>query len=208
MKVVTVIIAHCPKPRRQHANRRPMSAKMSPTSPRGTLPTPTTSRRMGSQGAAHPATTLPTTAMAMSAAATASVPRRRRCRIEPRRSADSRDAFLEPRSLARNPHGDARPGDALRQQLGEISFSLAKIDMAARGPVNPPSSISCTAASKLLEATAGASPTPPSAAWERHRPTGGADSQAARFGLTTVTAWSNTGHRRLGPAAAWHLTCS
>src|SRR6185295_10254651 len=56
-------------------DRRPMSAKMSPTSPRGTIPTPTTMRRSGTQGAAHPAATLPTIAMRVSAAATTSVPR-------------------------------------------------------------------------------------------------------------------------------------
>ena len=48
--------------------RRPMSAKMSPTSPRGTIPTPTTSRRNGAQGAAQPAASLPTMAITISAA--------------------------------------------------------------------------------------------------------------------------------------------
>ena len=47
--------------------RRPMSAKMSPTSPRGTIPTPTTRRRMRTQGAAQPAASLPTIADARSA---------------------------------------------------------------------------------------------------------------------------------------------
>ena len=46
--------------------RRPISAKIEPTSPRGIIPTPTTSRRNGSTGAAQPAAILPTIASTIS----------------------------------------------------------------------------------------------------------------------------------------------
>src|SRR5215213_4500455 len=54
--------------------RRPMSAKMRPTSPRGIIPTPTTRRRNLAQGAAHPAASLPTTASSTKTPATPSNP--------------------------------------------------------------------------------------------------------------------------------------
>src|SRR6185503_10312804 len=54
--------------------RRPMSAKINPTSPRGIIPTPTTTRRNCAQGAAHPAATLPATASRVSTTATPSSP--------------------------------------------------------------------------------------------------------------------------------------
>src|SRR4051812_30592718 len=55
--------------------RRPMSAKMSPTSPRGTIPTPTTIRRKLSQGAAQPAASFPMIASTVSVPATANKPK-------------------------------------------------------------------------------------------------------------------------------------